>query len=157
MISLMHARRRMLVAPLAALMLVGSALALATAAPASAATGPCSGVLVSRTDVTLDGRSYGTLDVYYDSAKKKNCARTVNGTGVETHMSVFISVCWGSLPCSRDDLDNPNSTNFDSGDYTYYAGPVYTRTESDGRCIHAFGVIDVGSRSASAVKNGHCG
>jgi hypothetical protein len=114
-----------------ATLLTGAALAATTtlvagAAPASA-TGPC-GSSYTRVGVYSvkrgDGTRTGTLEVYYSSTTRKNCALTY-GYGAYAN-----TPSWKSVVISRGD---GTGSDPDSGRYTYHAGPVYV--SAPGQCI----------------------
>ncbi|TXS38371.1 spore-associated protein A [Streptomyces sp. OR43] len=95
----------------------------------------------------------GYLDIYYSSGTGKNCAvvyPTSENQGETTEMWVHISKA------------NGTSADYDLGDYTYYAGPVYVSAPGD--CIDAQGSLSFpGSATVPGVtftrklNNVHCG
>ncbi|SRR5579884_384239 len=118
------------------------------------AASPCSGSLISTNSITSNRAEIGELDVYYDSSTGKNCAITQSGNqswGVRKSMTVFLSICqqagpgWGCNP-----------SVFDSGNYSYYAGPV--SLSARGQCIEATGSIQWnGVRYWANVGPSFCG
>lgn len=134
-----------------ATLLAGTALAASTtlvvgAAPASAA-GPC-GSSYSRVGVYPisrgDGTRTGTLEVYYSSSARKNCALTY-GYGPYAN-----TTSWKRVTISRGD-GSGEDTN--AGQFKYYAGPVYV--SAPGQCIDVAGTVpDWVTRE---LNNVHCG
>lgn len=126
---------------------------VSTAQPA-AAVGPCgaSYAKVGSYNMMVGNRKGGTLEIYWSSTKKNNCA---------------IAMCYGST-CGRGTYREVGilRTNVDvaythegSWDWATYAGPVYTKN-SVGRCISAYarfiGPPNVDDGKAS-FKGKHCG
>lgn len=132
-------------------LLAGAAVAATTtlvagAAPAGAA-GPC-GSSYTRVGVYAvsrgDGTRTGTLEVYYSSTTKKNCALTY-GYGAYAN-----TVSWKSVTISRGDGSgkDPNA-----GDFKYYAGPVYV--SAPGQCIDVSATVP--AWVTLELNNVHCG
>lgn len=118
---------------------------VAGAAPASAA-GPCgSGYnLVGSYAIPASGARTGTIEVYYSSGSGKNCAiaeGSGSNYGTKNYKVVGISVSGAS-----------SWTGYDSGLYSYYAGPVYV--SAPGKCIDLLGGVGSPSRT---VRKVHCG
>ncbi|MER6948152.1 spore-associated protein A [Nonomuraea sp. NPDC000554] len=129
-------RIRSKVAALASVAVAASWL-IASAAPASAA-GECGAGYVKAGDYQIG--SLGSLEVYYNSAKGKNCAIT----RATKPRSGFKQVAIGLAGKVWSDVDE--------GTYTYYAGPVYVSAR--GQCIDVRGYIG----KAVVMKRGvHCG
>jgi hypothetical protein len=96
----------------------------------------------------------GKLLLYYNSSNGYNCAITQATGSSFGRSNQYISV---SL--DRSDLA---SSQFDSGRYRYYAGPVYVH--APGACIDVAGGIDVRDSSMALVSRHdiwrgrvHCG
>ena len=113
--------------------------------PAQPATsGPCAslGSLIISDPIKDGGTTLGELDVYYNGSTGYNCAYTKSGGptwGVSKRMEVWLFSCAETTPgnfCTHKSLD------FDLGQYSYYAGPVYVSAR--GHCIQAMGGIEWG-------------
>ncbi|MFJ2033311.1 hypothetical protein [Streptosporangium sp. NPDC087985] len=128
--------------------LVMVALVAPGASPAQAAD--CSGSLIEHIAI----KTYGHLDVYYDSATKRNCVKTVSSSstwGVSKPMAVYLVVCEETKPSSSC---RQRAMDYDDGQYQYYAGP--RSLPAGGRCIYAFGRIYSWEVSTSPITS-HCG
>ncbi|MEV0199706.1 hypothetical protein [Nonomuraea sp. NPDC050691] len=134
-----------------ATLLTGAALTVSTtlvagAAPASAA-GPC-GSGYTRVGVYPvkrgDGTRTGTLEVYYSSTSRKNCALTY-GYGAYAN-----TPSWKSVVISRGD---GSGSDPNSGTFTYYAGPVYV--SAGGQCIDVEATVP--DWVTLRLNNVHCG
>ncbi|MFC7647329.1 hypothetical protein ACFQX6_47540 [Streptosporangium lutulentum] len=115
------------------------------AAPASAA-GPCgSGYnLVGSYPIPASGAKTGTINVYYNSGSGKNCAiakGTGSNYGKKNYKVVGISVSGAG-----------RWTGYDSGLFSYYAGPVYVSARN--KCIDVLGGVGSPQR---VVRKVHCG
>ncbi|MFG2620132.1 spore-associated protein A [Streptomyces sp. NPDC048507] len=119
----------------AGLALAGAAVV--GAAPAQAAAAVCEGTKVD-TLTFATGYTY----LYYSSATGRNCAYTVPKSGSGTPQLMFVGLTRAS--------DNVGS--YQSGDFKYYAGPVYL--DARGTCVQFNG--QVGSWSGNSGW-GHCG
>ena len=131
-------------AALAALAALTLAITLASTSPAQA-SGNCPGRLIEHKALTS---GLGWLDVYYDAATGRNCARTVSSAatwGVQKWMIVDLVRCTSTKPTQPcGDYDDV----YDHGSYRFYAGPVSIAAR--GRCIAAFGFIGTGTRRGRA-------
>jgi hypothetical protein len=146
---------RRVAAPLAALVLSGTALTVAVAAPAAAAT--CSGSEIDRKTVkSSSGTPWADLIVYYSSSSQKNCALLTNRTSSARSMSVMISRCRKGTGGSGQTFCTPIESVSDSGTFSSYAGPVIT-PPAEGYCILVEGYIKVGSVEKYPEIQGHCG
>ncbi|WP_184759182.1 hypothetical protein [Streptosporangium album] len=128
--------------------LVMVALVAPGASPAQAAD--CSGSLIEHIPI----KTYGHLDVYYDSATKRNCAKTVSSSstwGASKFMAVYLIVCEETSPASSC---KQRAMDYDDGQYKYYAGP--RSLPAGGRCIFAIGKIYSTQASTSPTAS-HCG
>ena len=154
--------RGTLAAAIAAGVALVAAFALTGAEPASGASG-CAGSLIESQPLNVGGKKVGELDVYYDSASGKNCARMNHSGstwGKKLKTRVWIGICAerkaGAPVCHYDGATDA----VDVGDYRYYAGPATTKTSARGRCIAASGYLWIGgTRYAVGTKPwvGHCG
>jgi hypothetical protein len=137
-------RTRKLVTILSGAALVASTTLVAGATPASAA-GPC-GSSYTRVGVYPvkrgDGTRTGTLEVYCSSTTGKNCALTY-GYGAYANS-------WKSAVISRGDGSGEDSN---SGEFTYYAGPVYV--SASGQCIDVEATVP--AWTILKLNNVHCG
>ena len=129
----MSARSKLAV--LAGATMVASSL-FATATPASAA-GEC-GSGYTRIDSYAIG-SAGTLELYYNSGSGKNCAIARDSSPSYGYKAVYIGLA-----------DKPWA-DVDSGNFTYYAGPVYVSASH--QCIDVRG--DIGS-TVTVKESVHC-
>ncbi|WP_326821645.1 spore-associated protein A [Streptosporangium sp. NBC_01756] len=136
-------RTRSKIATLASAALVSTWL-VAGATPASAA-GPC-GSGYSRVGVyavPASGARTGTLEVYYNSSARKNCALTYgygSYAGRVNRKAVAIGLSGASKWAGAD-----------NGMYAQYAGPVYVYAPG---CIALRAQVAGGVRQLSKV---HCG
>lgn len=137
-------RTRSKIATLASAVLVSTWL-VAGATPASAA-GPC-GSGYSRVGVyavPASGARTGTLEVYYSSSARKNCALTY-GYGSYANRVNRKAVAIGLSGVST-------WAGADNGMYAQYAGPAYVY--APGRCISLRAQVAGGVRQLNKV---HCG
>ncbi|MEV6111230.1 hypothetical protein AB0L59_01630 [Streptomyces sp. NPDC052109] len=129
-------------------------------APAASAAGyGCSGNQIDSYSVkTSGGSQYATIYLYYDSSTGKNCAVTVStsagGYGSSKPMGAWLYVCTQTSPsgtCST------TTTQGDSGNYAYYAGPV--SVYAAGHCILVDGSDQWNGVTAYGSSGGasHCG
>lgn len=148
-----HSWRRA-AAPLGLLLLSGAALTVTAAAPATAAAVCAGSEIESKTARTSSGKIIAELIVYYSSSTKKNCAVMYNRTGETREVSVSIDLCRSGTGDGTEFCDMYGGST-DSGNYRYYAGPVYTPPAS-GICIYAQGWIENGSSGKFLTIDGHC-
>jgi hypothetical protein len=98
--------------------------------------------------------TYGNIELYYSASAKRNCAVTV-GVGATYGWKGYksIEIC-------------PNGTDItfcgmDSGNYLYYAGPVYTKAGHDMSewCVDVVGMIQHpnGTSADNFREHVHCG
>ncbi|MFD9575684.1 spore-associated protein A [Streptomyces sp. NPDC059982] len=135
--GLQHGVMRRGAAAVAAVGLALAGAAVVGAAPARAAGPVCEGTKVD-TLAFETGYTY----LYYSSATGRNCAYTVPKSGSGTTQLMFVGLTRAS--------DNVGS--YDSGDFKYYAGPVYL--DARGTCVQFNG--QVGSWAGNSGW-GHCG
>ncbi|MCD9030357.1 hypothetical protein LDO32_01220 [Luteimonas sp. Y-2-2-4F] len=134
--------------------------------PFAVAAQECDGQLIdTRTVATPEGTRVGELQLYYDGATGRNCARTVKGGpawGSQTTTAVSLGVCSNreDRACNHPQMgpSDPALFKTDVGVYGYHAGPV--SVPAQGRCIRAAGYIDYpinGARNWAETIYGHCG
>ena len=146
--------RRRLAAGIASLTIALSGVAAAEAPTASAANG-CTGSLIEVSPIwfSLDGvhnTRFGELQIYYDSAKGKNCVSMVHGgptwgKQLRTHAEVRV--------CDRDPGGGCRfygPAGVDDGYYSYYAN-AWTPVSSKGRR----GVPDRSLGARARYSGGH--
>lgn len=136
--ALRHGVTRRGTAALAAAGLALAALAVGGAAgPAGAAAPVCQGTKIDTLEFAT-GYSY----LFYSSATGRNCAYTVPKTGSGTAQFMAVGLFRAS----------DNAGAWDSGDFKYYAGPVYL--DARGTCVLFNGQV----RSTAGNSGwGHCG
>lgn len=144
-----------------------SAMAVVGFAPAANAGGECGSsyslVGLYRLQNDMTDQHEGNLEIYYSSSLKRNCAimrhaghmygkqtRFPTGTFVEIRAS---GGSWQDCP----DNTTTHKTQCDRGQYSYYAGPVYTPAGVNmaGRCIDFGG--NVGLQTHIYRYKKHCG
>ena len=86
--------------------LAGAATAaLVVSTPASAGdSGACPGSLIESINATWLGKKYGELDVYYDAATGRNCAKmnhSGSAWGKRTWTGVQVTICAQKRPGER--------------------------------------------------------
>ncbi|WP_157489358.1 MULTISPECIES: hypothetical protein [unclassified Lysobacter] len=149
-------------------MICASLLLLAgLSASGVAAAQTCPGKLVAMKVIRQgypDGPKLGELQLYWDAASGKNCARTMHSarTWGKSHWTqAMISTC------TRSNFDPRYGTcasdspfKFDSKVYKYQAGPL--SLPGKGRCVMVQGGIDAvanrpgGVHAYSTGISGHC-
>jgi len=152
---------------LATAVLIGAALVAALSlggtTPADAQSGNCPGSLIESRNLNVGGKKVGELDVYYDAATGKNCARMNHAGdtwGKKLQTRAWIGICSETKPSNGTCHYDPATDGVDKGNYAYYAGPVKTKVSAAGRCIAASGYLWIdGTRYAVGTKPwvGHCG
>jgi hypothetical protein len=152
---------------LAATALAGVAIfAIATltgSAPASAASGKCAGKLIEARNLNVGGKKVGELDVYYNGANGRNCARMNHAGstwGKKLKTRVWIGICSETKPGGKTCHYDAKTDAVNQGNFRYYAGPATTKASAAGRCIAASGYLWIGgTRYAVGTKPwvGHCG
>jgi hypothetical protein len=159
-----HNRGRLLVAAavLAGFAILGVA-ALSGSTPAKAASGPCAGKLIESRNLNVGGKKVGELDVYYNSANGRNCARMNHAGstwGKKLRTRVWVGICSETKPGNGACHYNPATDAVDEGSYKYYAGPATTKASAAGRCIAASGYLWIGGKRYAVGTHpwiGHCG
>ena len=142
---------------------VFAVLATTSSSPATAASGTCAGSLIESRNLNVGGKKVGELDVYYNSATGKNCARMNHagstwGKALKTR--VWVGICSETTPGNKTCHYDPATDAVDEGSYRYYAGPATTKASARGRCIAASGYLWInGTRYAVGTSPwvGHCG
>lgn len=142
---------------------VGLAILSIGGSAAQAASGSCAGSLIESRNLNVGGKKVGELDVYYNRATGRNCARmnhagSTRGKALMTR--VWIGICSERTPGNKACHYDPNTDAVDKGVYRYYAGPATTKTSARGRCIAASGYLWInGTRYAVGTNPwvGHCG
>jgi hypothetical protein len=139
------------------------ALAVAGAPGADAATGRCAGKLIESRNLVVNKAKVGELDVYYNRATGKNCARMNHAgkTWGKRHLTrVWIGICSEKRPGSNVCHYNTRTDAVNKGRFKYYAGPVTTKVSARGHCIAASGYLWIrGKRHTVGTSPwvGHCG
>ena len=120
------------------------------------------GSLIESDPLTANGTTYGYLNLYYNSANGYNCAETTSASatyGKNKFMEVTLFVCKETSPSDNCTLLSTNKPYFDSdtGNYSYYAGPV--GVYGKGHCIEANAEIIWNGYSPTINTGGasHCG
>jgi hypothetical protein len=162
MLGLLSTTRRRAASAGAVVASAAAALSVTGSAPAGAAAG-CAGSLIESQPLVVGGEKVGELNVYYDSASGKNCAKMNHAGstwGKRLKTRVWIGICSerkaGAKVCHYD----TNTDAVDVGHYRYYAGPATTKKSAKGRCIAASGYLWInGTRHVVGTKPwvGHCG
>jgi hypothetical protein len=158
-------RRSVCAIGLAALIAVCSALSLTAAAPqsADAAASGCAGKLIESRSMKLAGKKVGELNVYFNRATGKNCAKMNHAGktwGKALRTRVWVGICSERKPGGKTCHYNPKTDAVDLGTYKYFAGPATTKTSARGRCIAASGYLWInGKRHTVSTQPwvGHCG
>ena len=138
------------------------ALTATASSPARAASG-CAGSLIESRPLNVGGAKIGELDVYYDRATGRNCAKMSHAGstwGESLKTRVWIGICAERKPGASVCHYDAATDAVDLGDYRYYAGPATTTTSARGRCIAASGYLWIkGVRYAVSTQPwvGHCG
>jgi hypothetical protein len=131
-------------------------------APAGAAAG-CAGSLIESQSLKVGGKKVGELNVYYNSATGKNCAKMNHSGstwGKKLKTRVWVGICSERKPSNGTCHYDTGSDAVDVGDYRYFAGPATTKKSAKGRCIAASGYLWIGGKRYSDGTNpwvGHCG
>ncbi len=160
---LTHNRARLFAAgALIGLALVAS-VALTGSSPAKAASGTCAGSLIESRNLNVGGKKVGELDVYYNGATGKNCARMNHAGstwGQKLTTRVWIGICSETKPSNGTCHYDTTTDAVDKGSYAYYAGPATTKASAAGRCIAASGYLWIGGKRYAVGTSpwvGHCG
>jgi len=154
--------RLLIAAALTGLALVAS-LSLGGSTPAGAASGNCAGSLIESRNLNVGGKKVGELNVYYNRATGRNCARMNHAGstwGKKLMTRVWIGICSETKPGGKVCHYDTQTDAVDKGNYAYYAGPSTTKASAAGKCIAASGYLWMdGKRYAVGTKPwvGHCG
>ena len=130
---------------------------------AEAQSDNCPGSLIESRNLNVGGKKVGELDVYYNAATGKNCARMNHAGstwGKKLKTRVWVGICSERTPGNKTCHYDPNTDGVQVGEYEYYAGPVSTKESARGRCIAASGYLWInGTRHevGTAPWVGHCG
>jgi hypothetical protein len=156
--------------PFLGLLLAGALIAVSlfvglgfASSEADAASGRCAGTLIESRNLVVNHHKVGELDVYYNRATGKNCARMNHAgrTWGKRHLTrVWIGICSERRPGSRVCHYNSRTDAVNKGRYRYYAGPVTTKVSARGRCIAASGYLWLKGRRYAVGTSpwvGHCG
>jgi hypothetical protein len=142
---------------------IAAALAITASPPAVAASGSCAGSLIESRNLNVGGKKAGELDVYYNGATGKNCARMNHAGstwGKKLTTRVWIGICSETTPGNKTCHYNASTDAADRGSYSYYAGPATTQVSARGKCIAASGYLWINGKRYAASTNpwvGHCG
>ena len=112
-------------------------------ATAGAAAG-CDGSLIESQNLKVGGKKVGELNVYYDSATGKNCAKMNHAGstwGKKLKTRVWVGICAERKPGGKTCHYDGATDAVDVGHYSYYAGPATTTQSAKGRCIAASGYL----------------
>ena len=147
---------------LAAGLLLGAAIlviaALTSSAPATAASGNCAGKLIESRNMKV-----GELDVYYNKASGKNCARMNHAGstwGKKLTTRVWIGICSEKKPGGTVCHYDASTDGVQKGKFRYFAGPVSTKVSAAGHCIASSGYLWIGGQRHVVSTQpwvGHCG
>ncbi|WP_242108534.1 hypothetical protein [Luteimonas aquatica] len=137
---------------LAGIALSGSALAQS-----------CPGKLIEVKPIrNASGLKLAELQVYYNAATGKNCARTMHSSatwGKYHHTEVLLQTCKRENFSLRNGCSAPRLALTDWGNFKYQAGPV--SVYGKGRCVFSQGsivTISGGHATPHRVEiSGHCG
>lgn len=161
--NVLNARARLLiVAALTATALI-AAVTLTGSPKADAASGKCAGSLIESRNLNVGGKKVGELNVYYNRATGRNCARMnhAGSTWGKRHKTrVWIGICSEKTPGNKTCHYDPSTDAVDVGKYRYYAGPVTTKASAAGKCIAASGYLWIGGTRYAVGTDpwvGHCG
>ena len=137
-------------------------LSIGGSAPAGAAAG-CAGSLIESQNLVVGGKKVGELNVYYDSATGKNCAKMNHAGstwGKSLKTRVWVGICSERKPGGKTCHYDAATDAVDVGNYRYYAGPATTKKSAKGRCIAASGYLWLGGKRHAVSTQpwvGHCG
>ena len=160
---LMSNRARLLIAAALTATALLAALALTGSPQADAASGSCAGSLIESRNLNVGGKKVGELDVYYNRATGKNCARMNHAGstwGKTLKTRVWIGICSETTPGNKTCHYDPSTDAVDVGNYAYYAGPATTKVSAAGKCIAASGYLWIGGTRYAVGTDpwvGHCG
>ena len=140
------------------------AIALAGIAFSSGALAQsCPGTLVGLKPIKNPaGQKLAELQLYYDAASGKNCARTMHSSatwGQSRHTEVLLQTCKRENFHASNGCSKPFAYDQDWGDRKYQAGPVLVAGAK--RCVFVQGsiVVPVSGKPKAyrAEISGHCG
>ena len=142
--------------------LIAAAVTVTGSSPAGAAAG-CAGSLIESQNLNVGGKKVGELNVYYDSASGRNCARMNHSGstwGKKLKTRVWVGICSERKPGGKTCHYDSKTDAVDVGNYKYYAGPATTKKSAKGRCIAASGYLWIGGTRHTVSTQpwvGHCG
>ncbi len=132
-------------------------------APAGAAAAGCAGSLIESQSLKVGGKKVGELNVYYNSATGKNCAKMNHSGstwGKKLKTRVWVGICSERKPSNGTCHYDASTDAVDVGNYRYYAGPATTKKSAKGRCIAASGYLWIGGKRHAVATSpwvGQCG
>jgi hypothetical protein len=156
-------RARLLIAAALTASALIAAFALTGSPKAGAASGNYAGSLVESRNLNVGGKKVGELDVYYNRATGKNCARMNHSGstwGKKLKTRAWIGICSETTPGNKTCHYDASTDDVDLGDYSYYAGPVTTKVSAAGKCIATSGYLWIGGKRYGVGTDpwvGHCG
>ena len=156
-------RARLLIAGALTGLALIAAFALTGSPPADAASGQCAGSLIESRNLNVGGKKVGELNVYYNRATGRNCARMNHAGdtwGKKLTTRVWIGICSETKPSNGTCHYDTTTDAVDKGNYAYYAGPVTTKASAAGKCIAASGYLWIGGTRYAVGTDpwvGHCG
>jgi hypothetical protein len=154
---------RLLIAGTVIALTIGTIVTLTGSSSARAASGSCAGSLIESRNLNVGGKKVGELDVYYNHANGRNCARMNHAGstwGKKLRTRVWVGICSETRPGNGACHYNPATDAVDEGSYAYYAGPATTKASAAGRCIAASGYLWIGGTRYAVGTSpwvGHCG
>ena len=141
-----------------------AALTLSIAGSSNAGSNAsCAGSLVESRNLNVGGKKVGELNVYYNAATGRNCAKMNHAGstwGKSLKTRVWVGICSERKPSSGTCHYDDKTDAVDVGSFKYYAGPATTKTSAKGRCIAASGYLWIDGKRHSVGTSpwvGHCG
>lgn len=143
--------------------IAGVIVATAALFAAQAAHANCGGNLINvKPLIWGDGTRLGEVQLYYNPANGRNCARTVHGGetwGQPRTTDIFIETCTRAVFNANGGTCPPGSpSDYWSGQPSYHTSPV--SLPGSGRCVDVLGGIEryrnQGTFTAARIA-GHCG
>lgn len=121
----------------------------------------CPGKLIAVKPIkSASGQRLAELQVYYNAATGKNCARTLHSSatwGKSLHTEVFMHTCTAANFDPREGCRKPAHWDSDWGSYKYQAGPISVYGKN--LCLLAQGSIVIGTDRPIPYRveiAGHC-
>jgi hypothetical protein len=143
------------------------AMSMFVASPVASASGECGssyGLVGSyRVQNDITDAHEGTMEIYYSSSLKRNCAIMRHAGRMLGRQASFPTGTLAEIRASGGSWQNcpagvtTHKTQCDRGEYSFYAGPVYTPSgvNMSGRCIDFTGMV--GLQSHISRSRVHCG